>query len=388
MCLGALVDSGVPLKEIEKGLKRLNLKGYALRERKVARAGIAATKVDVVLGSSGRKQSPPATRRGRESEVRRWKDVQQIIKQSSLPEKIKRKGHAILKILFDAEAKVHGKTISTTHLHELGSVDCLVDVFGTLIGLSILGVEKVSASRINVGSGTVETDHGILPVPAPATAELLKGIPCYASGPSVELTTPTGAAILKTLSTGFGDLPQGVFEQIGLGAGNRVFADRPNILRVMIGEAYRNVRQETVMVIETNIDDMNPQVYEYVIDRLFAAGALDVYLTPVIMKKSRPGIVLTVLCHTRKRNDLMDIILKETTTLGVRYYEAGRVAMQRQLRQFHNSYGTVRIKDAAYGFITKSAPEYEDCRRIAAKSGRPLFTVLASAECPTRRRKK
>ena len=386
MCLGALIDAGVSLKEIEKGLKKLNLKGYALVEKKVVRAGIAATKVDVVLKPGVRSQGSGV--RSQRSDVRRWKDIQEIILKSSLPEEIKKRGHGIFKALFEAEAKVHGKTINTTHLHELGCVDCLVDIIGTLIGLSILGIEKIYASPVNVGSGITKTSHGIFPVPAPATGALLKGIPCYSSGPAFERTTPTGAAIIKTLSSGFGEMPYFLPERTGIGAGNKDPEVYPNVLRVMIGEAYRNIQQETVMVIETNIDDMNPQVYEYVIERLFDAGALDVFLTPVIVKKSRPGIVLTVLCHTRKRNDLMDIILKETTTLGVRYYEAGRVTMQRQLRQVRSPYGTLRIKDAEYGLITKSAPEYEDCRRIAAKTGRPLFTVLASAECPTRRRKK
>ena len=383
MCLGAVVDVGVPLREIEKGLKKLRLDGYALTEKKVMRAGISATKVDVVL--KGRQNTGD---RIQKAEGRRWRDIQKIIKDSALPPGIKKQGHAIFKTLFGVEAKVHGKTINTTHLHELGCVDCLVDVFGTLIGLSALGVEKVYASAINLGSGMTKTSHGMLPVPAPATAELLKGVPCYASGPTIELTTPTGAAIVGTLSSGFANMPYFAGERIGLGAGNKDPEGHPNVLRIMIGEACQNARQETVTVIETNIDDMNPQAYEYVMERLFAAGALDVFLTPVIMKKSRPGILLSVLCSAETKNGLIDILLKETTTLGVRFYEAGRVTMQREMRQVRTSYGIMRIKQAKLGDIRKSAPEFEDCKSMAVKSGRPLMKIIEETATLLERRKR
>jgi len=383
MCLGAVVDVGVPLREIEKGLKKLRLDGYALTEKKVMRAGISATKVDVVL--KGRQNTGD---RIQKAEGRRWRDIQKIIKDSALPPGIKKQGHAIFKTLFGVEAKVHGKTINTTHLHEHGCVDCLVAVFGTLIGLSALGVEKVYASAINLGSGMTKTSHGMLPVPAPATAELLKGVPCYASGPTIELTTPTGAAIVGTLSSGFGSMPYFAAECIGLGAGNKDPEGHPNVLRIMIGEAYQNARQETVTVIETNIDDMNPQAYEYVMERLFAAGALDVFLTPVIMKKSRPGILLSVLCSAETKNGLIDILLKETTTLGVRFYEAGRVTMQREMRQVRTSYGIMRIKQAKLGDIRKSAPEFEDCKSMAVKSGRPLMKIIEETATLLERRKR
>ncbi len=369
MCLGALVDAGVPLKELEKGLKRLNLKGYRLREQKVLRTGIAATKVDVKLKKAIS---------GQKSEVRRWKDIQKIIKDSALPEKIKKQGLHIFKNLFEAEAKVHGKTINTTHLHELGCVDCLVDIFGTLIGLSYLGIDKVYSSPVNLGSGSTTTSHGILPVPAPATAELLRGIPCYASGPAFEMTTPTGAVLLKTLSSGFGAMPLFTSKMIGIGAGNKDPEERANILRIMIGQEDESIRHETITIIETNIDDMNPQIYEYVMDRLFDTGALDVFLTPVIMKKSRPGVLLTVLCTAEKKNEVINIILNETTTIGIRFYEAGRVTMNREIKQVQTIYGKIRVKQSALGSSIKVTPEYEDCKRIAKNTGLSLLGVMDS----------
>jgi uncharacterized protein (TIGR00299 family) protein len=368
MCLGALVDSGVPLKAIERELKKLRLKGYSLRQEKVIRAGIASTKVDVLVSSGGM---------GKKSEARKWLDIQKIIKESALPTQIRDKGLRIFRALFEAEAKVHGKSISATHLHELGAVDCIVDIFGTLSGLSFLGIERIYASALNLGSGKTKTSHGVLPVPAPATAELLKGVPCYASGPSFEMTTPTGAAILKTLSSGFGPMPFFTPEIIGNGAGNKDPEEQPNVLRLMIGESVENAVQEQVIVMETNIDDMNPQVYEYVMDRLFRHGALEVFLTQVLMKKTRPGIKLTVLCTADKQNELLELILKETTTLGVRFYVAGRLIMKRRIKQVRTKYGTIRVKQSELGDLVRSTPEYEDCRKAAEKKEMPLVRVLA-----------
>jgi len=371
MCLGALVDAGVPLREIEKGLKKLKIGGYRLAERKVLRAGIAATKVDVILKSEIR---------SKKSEVRRWKDIQSIIKDSALHEKIKKQGLQIFRNLFEAEAKVHGKTINTTHLHELGCVDCLVDIFGTLIGLSYLGIDKICSSPINLGSGSTRTSHGIMPVPAPATAELLKGIPCYSSGPAFEMTTPTGAVLLKTLSSGFGSMPLFSSTSIGTGAGNMDPEKHPNILRVMIGKNDEGLYDETVTIIEANIDDMNPQVYEYVMEKLFEQGALDVFLTPVIMKKSRPGVLLTVLCKNDQRSEMCETILKETTTIGVRFYEAGRVTMQRKIMRVKTRYGDIRIKQSTLGDIRRCTPEYEDCKKMAKEQNAALHDILAETQ--------
>lgn len=380
MCLGALVGAGLSLKKIEKELKRLPVRGYSLSEKKVRRAGIAATKVDVVLSSGTRGQS---------AEVKKWKDIQKIIKTSSLPDDIKQKGQEIFRRLFEAESRAHGESINKVHLHELGGLDCLIDIFGTLIGLELHGIKSIYASPINLGSGSVQTMHGRLPVPAPATTEILRELPVYSSGIPFELTTPTGAAILKSISKGFGEMPVFVLKKIGVGAGTREFKNSPNILRILIGDIYKKSSNETVTVIETNIDDMNPQIYEYLMEKLFRKGALDVCMTQVIMKKARPGIRLSVLCDKNRRDDLIGMILKETTTIGVRYYEASRVTMERGLKDLQTRYGKIRLKISKFrgtdpfsgqGTGLKYTPEYEDCKRIAKKSGVPLLEVIEEAK--------
>lgn len=377
MCLGALVDAGASLNEIEKNLKKLPIRGYRLTKKKVKRAGISATKVDVDIKPSISSQR---------SAAKTWKDIENIIRASALSNNIKQKGREIFKNLFEAEARVHGETFNKAHLHELGGMDCLIDIFGTLIGLELLGVEQVFSTPINVGSGYIKTEHGILPVPAPATAELLKGIPVYSSGIPSELTTPTGAAIIRTLSAGFGRMPLFTPEHIGLGAGSRDFKDRPNILRVLIGTSSSppsgkvgmgGFSNETITVIETNIDDMNPQLYEHVIERLLKEGALDVYLTRIMMKKTRPGTKLSVLCERDKKDVLIDVIFKETTTIGVRCYETQRVTMDREFKSVMTKYGKVRVKYSVFGnSVLKSAPEYEDCKKIAKAKGIPLIEVI------------
>jgi uncharacterized protein (TIGR00299 family) protein len=381
MCLGAIVDAGVSIKELENELKRISIKGYKLRVRRVRRARFKATKVDVVQKPP---PHPPLVKGGHwGGEVKTWKDVEQTIKASSLSNNIKQKGLKIFRRLFEAEAKVHGESFNDIHLHELGAIDCIVDVFGAIIGLDMLSIKKIYSSPINVGSGFVRTDHGILPVPAPATADILKGIPVYSDGTDFELTTPTGAVILKELSSGFGKMPVMNIERIGIGAGSKDFKDRPNVLRVFIGTPpsipplVRGGEGGVVTVIETNIDDMNPQVYEYVMERLFKAGALDVYLTQVIMKKGRPGIKLTVLCNEIDNERLIRIILKETTTIGLRFYEAERKTLQRQIKTVDTEFGKVKVKFSRLGDeILKVAPEYEDCKKIAKRLNMPLMEVM------------
>ncbi|OGW26468.1 MAG: TIGR00299 family protein [Nitrospirae bacterium GWC2_42_7] len=392
MCLGALVDAGAPMEEIKKNLKKLNISGYSLTGKKVKRAGITATKVDVVLKTKAGKLSPSATispRRirlssgqGMKSEARNWRDIQEIIKNSSLPEHIKKRGHEIFLNLFKAEAKVHGNSIHKTHLHELGCTDCIVDIFGTLIGLELLGIKKVYSSPVNLGKGFVRTEHGIMPVPAPATAELLKNYPIYSSDIPYELTTPTGAAILKSISAGFGAMPILIPDKIGNGAGSRNFKNSPNTLRIFIGDNARERQTEkSITVIETNIDDMNPQLYEYVFERLFMKGALDVYLTQIMMKKTRPGIKLSVLCNTDTRDKLIDLLFKETSSIGVRYYETQRKTMDRESRDIKTEHGKVRVKISRFGKSAKNyAPEYEDCKKIALKTNLPLIDIIDEAK--------
>jgi uncharacterized protein (TIGR00299 family) protein len=388
MCLGALVDAGVPLEKLERELKKIPIKGYKLHAEKVKRAGLIATKIYVIEGTESKEQK-----------TRRWKEIEIIIKKSSLLSKeIKQKGLKIFKNLFEAEARVHGGNPDDIHSHELGDVDCFVDVFGTIIGLDILGVERVYSSPVNLGGGSIKSRHGLLPVPAPATAEILQGVPVYSTDIKFELTTPTGASILKSLSSGFVSIPLMNIEKTGFGAGNRDFKDRPNVLRLFIGEMCEDEGYpspiplpqgegdrgrvkismgQPITVIETNIDDMNPQIYEYVMEKLFQAGALDVFLTQVLMKKGRFGIKLTVLCGEAEREVLIKIIMKETTTIGLRFYEVNRVVLQRETKLVDSEFGKVRVKFSRLeGKILKAIPEYEDCKRIAKKLNIPLIEVM------------
>ncbi len=383
MILGALVDAGVSAKELKNELSRLPIKGYSLNIETVKRAGLSATKVDVVL------------RQGKGNKGRKFKDIQKIVKNSSLSKDIKQNGLAIFKRLFEAEAKVHGEKYDRIHLHELGAIDCIVDIFGTLIGFDILGIKRFHSSGINLGSGLVKTEHGILPVPAPATAELLKNARVYSSDtgfaasgdpPGRELTTPTGAAIVSTLAGGFGPMPCMDVLSVGVGAGNKDLKDKPNALRLFIGQdpvpcGIGQGAEDKVIVIETNIDDMNPQIYEYVIEKLFKAGALDVFLTQVIMKKGRPGIKLTAFCIDDKKEDLMKIILRETTSIGLRFYEAQRKTLHREIKSVDSKFGKINVKISRLGnHILKAAPEYRDCRKIAKKFNVPLLEVIKSVK--------
>ena len=382
MCLGAVVDAGVSLKELEKELKKIPIGGYRLTAKKVKKAGFTSTKVDIDV--SAQRLAPHA--------LRKWNDIEKIINRSRLSEEIKQRGRRIFKRLFEAEAKVHGGTFERVHLHELGAVDCIVDIFGTIIGLNILGIEKVFSSPINLGSGFVETEAGILPVPTPATVEILKKVPVYSKDVLFELTTPTGAAIIKEISSGFGDMPPMDIGKIGIGAGNKDFKDRPNILRLFISNPPSPPRpplskggqrgmggllDENVIVIETNVDDMNPQIYEYAMEKLFMAGALDVYFTQVLMKKGRPGVKMTVLSNKEQLENMIKIVLKETSTIGLRFYEAKRRILHREIKTIDTEFGKVRVKFSRLGDdILKATPEYEDCKRIAKKLNIPLIEVM------------
>lgn len=363
MLLGAIVDSGISLNEIMKALKALPLKGYRIEEEKVKRSFLRATKVTVRISEKG-------------ETFRRWKDIEGMIKSSDLPDHIKEKGLSIFRSLFEAEGKIHGETFDKVHLHELGAVDCVIDVFGTLIGFDLLGVGKVFSSPVNLGSGLIKGGHGFIPVPSPAVLELLKDRPVYSSGPSFELTTPTGAAIIREMVSEFRAMPLMDIIRIGYGAGTMDFEDFPNTLRIVTGEVRKE--GESVIVIETNIDDMTPQVYEYLFERLFEAGAIDVFLTQVIMKKGRPGIQITVLTEEEKKEAIASILFKETTTLGLRFYRTERMTLDRELKTGHYGEEPVRVKVVKLKGegVKRINPEYEDCKRIAKKKGIPLIDVM------------
>jgi uncharacterized protein (TIGR00299 family) protein len=364
MCLGALVDAGVTLDELRMELKKVPVEGYRLASKEVRRAGLKALKVDVKVASSGK----------RATAGKKYKDISGIIRKSLLSSYVKEKGVEIFKALFEAEARVHGEPYTKVHLHELGAVDAVVDILGTLVCLEKLGIERVVASPVNLGWGTVSTEHGELPVPAPATTELIKGMPVYSSGHPYELTTPTGAVILKVVASDFGEMPVMGVEGIGTGAGGRDIKGRPNVLRVFIGE--QTSIEDEVAVIETNIDDMDPRLYEPAMEKLLKEGALDVFLTNIIMKKGRPAVKLSVICAEDKRQLLSEIILRETTTLGVRYYRAGRTVLERTTRKLDTKFGPIRVKEANVGGAVKSNPEYDDLKRAAKKHGVPVSEVL------------
>jgi uncharacterized protein (TIGR00299 family) protein len=363
MCLGALVSAGVPLARVREGLGKLPLKGYALGQRKVRRGGLVATKVDVVVTDKGR---------------RRWKDVEGIIAGARLPSALKKKGLGIFAALFEAEGRVHGMPWDAVHLHELGAVDCIVDVMGTLIGLEALGARDVRFSPLNVGGGETPTAHGTMPVPAPVTAELTRGLPVYGTeGP--ELTTPTGAVLARELASGFGPLPPMRADAVGVGAGSRDLPGRPNVLRLFVGGPAATLEELTVL--ETNIDDMSPEAAAHAMERLFEEGALDVTITQAIMKKGRPGILFTVLSRPQSVPVLTEVLFRETTTLGVRRYRAERAVLARSVRKVKTPLGTVRVKEARWGGrLLRGVPEHEDMRRAARRHNVSLAEVREAVE--------
>jgi hypothetical protein len=366
MTLGALLDLGVSVDTVRHELLKLNLSGYQLEARQVSKNSVRATQATVRV-------------QGHEHE-RKWRDIQAIIEGSTLSDDIKDKGRRLFQRLFETEALVHGaQSFEDIHLHELGAVDSLVDIFGVLICLKTLGIEKLYFSPINTGSGVVATAHGLLPVPAPATAELLKGAPIYSDNTPFELTTPTGALFASELAESFGPIPSMIIEAIGYGAGQRTFNDKPNVVRVLMGKRQAStVDDGNVVVIETNLDDMDPRFYELVMERLFQGGALDVFLTPIIMKKSRPAVTLSVICDKNNLEKLCSMLLEETTTIGVRWREVSRKTLDREIRLVQTPYGDIRVKVAKEGErIIKETPEYEDLKTAAQAHRLPIAKLLS-----------
>ena len=368
MILGALVDAGVSPHALRKGLRALPIQNYRLKIAKVYRGPIHATKVDVMIHPSGTK---PLS----------WPHIQRVLKTSTLPPWVKTKALTAFRRLADAEGKVHGKSPAKVHFHEVGVVDSLVDVVGGLLGCHLLGITSYSASPVNVGAGTVSTAHGVLPVPAPAVAELAHGVPIHSKGPQIELTTPTGLAILTGLTQQFECVPAFTSRSIGYGAGTANPDGWPNVLRVFLGEtpSIHPCVTDQIMLLETNIDDMSPQLYESVMERLFQAGAVDVSLTPIIMKRGRPGILLSVLAAPHYAGIMTQIMFVETSTIGIRTQLINRLTLPRAMSTVKIDQGTVRIKTSMIGKTKKSSPEFRDCLDIARKSGRPVRDVLEEA---------
>jgi len=369
MILGALVDAGLPFKDLVRGLRALPADGYVLKSKKVIRGGLHATKVDVVV-RDGFRSPVPLSR------------IQRIIASSRLPAPVKDLSREVFERLARAEGVAHRVSPSEVQFHEVGVVDSLVDVTGSVLGCHLLGVDRASASSVNLGSGLMDSAHGRLPVPGPAVALLTRGVPVYSAGPVRELTTPTGLALLSTLVQEYGPFPLMRPTAIGYGAGSADPDGWPNVLRIFLGESISASLgdTETVVQIETNLDDLHPQAYETVMDRVFAAGALDVTLTPVIMKHGRPGIVLAALASREKAEAVAGVMFRETTTLGVRLQEMGRRVLRRRIESVRTRGGMVRVKVAEIGEGgTKAAPEYQDCKRIAEQTGRPVREVMEEA---------
>ncbi len=365
MVLGALVDAGLSPTQLRKGLQALPIAGYRLHTKKVHRGPIMATKVDVKIQSSHDK---PLS----------WPQIRRLIQRSTLPPWVKKHALAVFTHLAEAEGKVHGHKTANIHFHEVGVIDSLVDVVGGLLGCHLMKIQTFSATPVNVGSGTTNSAHGILPVPPPAVAELAKGIPIFSKGPEMELTTPTGMALLKTLTQNFQPLSSFHTHTIGYGAGSANPDGWINALRVLTSTSppAENMECDQVIQLETNIDDLNPQIYEVVIDRLFEIGALDVTLTPVTMKRSRPGIVLSVLAKPEQVEIVTQTIFQETSTIGLRTQLIDRLTLPRHSTTIRLPQGKVRVKTVGSGKHTKRTPEFKDCQALAKKTGRPVREII------------
>jgi uncharacterized protein (TIGR00299 family) protein len=420
MFLGALVDAGVPAGVLEGTVAALGV-GARLEISRVVRSGISATKVDVWVDGEkdlpreeywerrekqhshsdersghthehehhGHSHSHPGeTRTGVSApheHSRGLNEIRGIISAAAISDGAKRTAIAIFEALGRAEAKIHNTSVESVHFHEVGGVDAMVDIVCAAVGAEALGVDEIICSPLNVGGGMVKCAHGTFPVPAPATVELLKDAPVYSSGLQAELVTPTGAAIVKRLASRFAAFPDMKIEKSGYGAGSRDFPGHPNVVRLTVGQAASTAlaaktASETITVLEANLDDLNPQVFGYVMERLLEEGALDAFGMPVQMKKNRPGTLLTILCKPEDASKLTQLIFTETTTLGVRRRDEMRQTLARRWESVATPWGEVRIKIASMnGTVTNYAPEYEDCRRIAAEHRVPLKTVMQEA---------
>ncbi len=369
MTLGALVDAGCSADLLREELKSLQVPGWTLTTEKVWKNGMAATRVRVQTEDQRKHRS--------------LSTILEILTNSRLAPPVKERASRIFQKLGEAEAHVHDAPLEKIHFHEVGAVDAIVDIVGSCIGFNALGIERFACSPLNVGGGTAKMTHGVLSVPAPATARLLQGAPTFSNGVQHELVTPTGAAIVATLCDSFGPQPPMTVSAIGYGAGTTDLEGQPNVVRIMIGESAdktSSANDEEISIIEANLDDMNPQIYGYVLEKALLAGALDVYTTALQMKKNRPGTLLTILCRPEDTDSMMSLIFAETTTFGVRSHRAQRRALPREWVNVSTSYGSVRIKlSRSNGHILHVTPEYDDCRKLAVEKQVPLQQVISEA---------
>jgi uncharacterized protein (TIGR00299 family) protein len=377
MVLGALIDAGLPVDALRAALGNLMLPGWRLEASRVLRAGVGATKFTV----EGPHHGEAATgQHAGEQHGRSIAEICALVEGSALSPGSKARTCQLFTRLAEVEASIHQVPIERVHLHEVGALDSIVDIAGAVFGLEWLGAERVVASPLNVGGGFVATAHGRLPVPAPATAALLKGVPVLSTGTEAELVTPTGALLVSAYADSYGPLPAMTVERVGSGAGDRDTPGTPNVFRLFIGAAALATGVDRILVLECEIDDMNPQLFGPVRDRLYAAGALEVYSTAIQMKKGRPGTLLTVLARPVDREVLAAIIFRETTSIGLRYREVDRLCLDREVTSVDTPLGAVRFKIARLGRdVVNAAPEFEDCARLAGKHGIPIKEVQALA---------
>ncbi len=371
MILGALLDLGIDRGELERRLSGLRIEGFKLKAETVDRSGISSCHVDVIVPEV--------------DSHRHLHHIEKIIHEAELSDGVKERAIKIFTLLAEAEARVHGTDVAKVHFHEVGALDAIIDIVGACIGFEMLGIEQFAASKLHVGSGFVSMAHGKFPVPPPAVAELLKGKPIYSTEIEGELITPTGAAIIAAVCESFGTIPEMSVEATGYGAGTREYNDFPNVLRLMVGEAAelgttQSIDHDELVLLETNIDDSTPQAIGFVMERAFELGALDCWLTPVQMKKNRPGVVVSVLASPGAKDALLEMLFSETTTIGIRTSPVARVSLDRRFETVKTQFGECRIKLAMKGGrVVKAMPEYEDVRRLALENRLPFRIVWESA---------
>ena len=366
MILGAMVDLGVDIKEIRKALKKIDLKGYNLHSKKIQRNGLASTQITVETKKFKKQHSTPH---------RSYSDIRKLISQSKLTSIVKSNSIEIFKRIAKVEAQIHNTTIQKIHFHEIGGIDSIVDIVGGVWAIESLNLDTIISSPLNVGEGFIDCAHGRLPVPAPATLKLLKGIPVFSNGVKEELTTPTGAAMIGFYAEKFESIPTMTIANEGYGAGSRVIPSLPNLLRVLVGNITIG-KFNTLVMIETNIDDMNPEIFETVMESLFSAGALDVYFSAIIMKKNRPATKISVLAQCESREKLSKILLTETSSFGVRFYSVDRLILDREVKKLKTPYGLIKIKLGKLdGKIVQAAPEFEDCRKVSRTKKLPVKKI-------------
>jgi uncharacterized protein (TIGR00299 family) protein len=377
MILGGLLDLGVPQHVLERGLAKLKLESFDIVLTVDKTANLRGTHVKI------RPKEEPLRERS-------FREIRDLVEQSSLAKRIKQASVEVFQRLAEIEGKIHQQEADDVHFHEVGALDSIIDIVGALIGIDYLKLDAVYASQIPLGRGMIQSRHGILPIPVPATVELLKGVPVYDSKIEAEMVTPTGAALITTLALQFGTLPDMEVEKVGYGLGDRDLGPIPNALRILLGRTRAAFARDRVVIVETDIDDMNPEFFEPLMERLFSKGALDVTLIPVQRKKNRPGVTVRTICEESKRADVVETILQESTSIGVRYFPVQREKLNRTIESVETPFGRVKVKVSQNGErrILHLSPEYEDCLRLSLEARIPVMEVYHEALLAARKTKR